>query len=97
MQHFAQRCSNGGIPFEGHCSKMYWVQDAFAESCRFLALFQYGSLQTLRGVVHQAEIGEFVNIEARFDEAEIAGHVDVALQRGEIGHHVGISIIVPYW
>src|SRR5258707_12583737 len=36
------------------------------------------SLKPLGGLLHQAEIGQFVDVEARREEAEIAGGIDSA-------------------
>src|SRR5713101_4326195 len=52
------------------------------------------SFQPLGGVLDDAEVSKFVDVEARLDETEIAGEIDIALQRREIGHHVRVAIIV---
>src|SRR5580700_6006237 len=52
------------------------------------------SLQPLGGLLHQTQVSEFVDVEARPHEAEIVGEVDIALQRREVGQQVAVAVVV---
>lgn len=56
----------------------------------------FTSLQPPCRLGDQAEIGMGADIEAGVDVAELFRHIDVALQSVEIGHHVGIAIVVVF-
>src|SRR5215831_1661081 len=52
------------------------------------------SSQPPGGVLHDAKFSKLVDVEACLDETEIAGEIDVALQRGEVRQHVRIAIVI---
>src|SRR5262249_37633804 len=51
-----------------------------------------GLPQALRRLLDDAQVGVLLHIDRPTHEAEIARHVDVALQRGKVGQHVGIAV-----
>src|SRR4051812_20949803 len=52
-------------------------------------------LQALRCLLDDAQVGVFLDIEIAPNKAEVARHVDVALQRRQVGHHVTIVVGIP--
>ena len=51
-----------------------------------------GLFQALRSLFDDAEIRVLLNVQRRFHETEVARHIDVLLQRGEIRQHVGVVV-----
>jgi hypothetical protein len=51
-----------------------------------------GLFQALRSLCDDAEIRVLLNVQRRLHETEVARHIDILLQRGEIRQHVGVVV-----